>query len=175
MSIKYRKLDTARNEIRLLELLPEPTSNSPPHSLPVRCRLKHASQDDELEYSALTYAWGDPTKTARIQLVYEMGVALDGEATNNPVNSFSLQIGANLESALRHLKVGLQVPLTLWADALCIYSYRTAMKYLGNLRFMPQFSEGIHFVSERKNLRSVLSRKKPVRVLEAPLGLGCTC
>jgi hypothetical protein len=27
-------------------------------------------------------------------------------------------------------------------DLLCMYSYRTAMKHLGNLRFMPQFSEG---------------------------------
>jgi hypothetical protein len=48
----------------------------------------------------------------------------------------------------------------VWIDSLCIYSYRTAMKHLRNLRFMPQFSEGFDFggVSERKNLCSVPSR-----------------
>jgi hypothetical protein len=56
----------------------------------------------------------------------------------------------------------------LWIDSLCIYSYRTAMKHLGNLRFMPQFSEGFHFVSERKNLRSGLSGEKPVRPPSTP-------
>jgi hypothetical protein len=35
----------------------------------------------------------------------------------------------------------------LWIDSLCIYSYRTAMKHLRNLRFMPQFSEGFNFLS----------------------------
>src|SRR2546423_5420588 len=39
-----------------------------------------------------------------------------------------------------------------------MYSYRNAIKRLGNLRFMPQFSEGFHFVSERKNSCFVLSR-----------------
>jgi hypothetical protein len=33
----------------------------------------------------------------------------------------------------------------IWIDSLCIYSYRTAMKHLRNLRFMPQFSEGFDF------------------------------
>lgn len=32
-----------------------------------------------------------------------------------------------------------------WIDSICTYSYRTAIKYLGNLRFMPQYSEGLDF------------------------------
>ena len=35
--------------------------------------------------------------------------------------------------------------LLSWIVAVCIYSYRPAMKHLGNLRFMPQFSEGFDF------------------------------
>lgn len=44
----------------------------------------------------------------------------------------------------------------LWIDSLCIYSYRTAMKHLRNLRFMPQFSEGFDFwgVAEKLMLRA---------------------
>jgi hypothetical protein len=32
----------------------------------------------------------------------------------------------------------------IWIDALCIYSHRPTMKYLGTLRFQPQFFEGFH-------------------------------
>jgi hypothetical protein len=78
-------------------------------------------------------------------------------AQNTEVHSAQWPVAANLKVALRYLSHK-YVERILWIDAICIYSYRTAMKRLGNLRFMPQFSEGFHFVSERKKSYSVLPR-----------------
>jgi hypothetical protein len=49
MSIIYRPLEGAREEIRLIELLPSFDENS--H---LRCRIRHASVK-EAEYKALSY------------------------------------------------------------------------------------------------------------------------
>jgi hypothetical protein len=80
-----------------------------------------------LQYEALSYVWGDASVTTII------------EVEDKPFNAT-----INLESALQHLRYS-DRPRVLWADAICIYSHRTATKDLGTLRFAPQFSEGFNF------------------------------
>jgi hypothetical protein len=104
------------------------------------CSLLSANLDGSPQYTALSYVWGDAAVTVPITC-----------------NDCKTEVRANLAAALRRLRQPSEWTL-YWIDALCIYSYRTAMKRLGNLRLTPQFSEGFHFVSERKNSCSVLSK-----------------
>jgi Heterokaryon incompatibility protein (HET) len=92
--MEYRTLDTDANEIRLLTLLPTDEAGH------VCCTLKHVSLINPPEYVALSYCWGDASSTKEIM-----------------IDGIPLQVGSNLESALRHL---LQHYTCLWADAICI-------------------------------------------------------
>jgi Heterokaryon incompatibility protein (HET) len=122
--------------IRLVVLEPSRNTDSP-----IRCRLVQANLSQKPQYEALSYVWGDLSNKVLISLE-------DAD--------FSITI--NLWSALSRLRLEHESRV-LWVDAICIYSYRTATKHLGNLRFMPQFSEGCDFfVSEPENSYSVLSR-----------------
>ncbi|KAF4624350.1 hypothetical protein G7Y89_g13822 [Cudoniella acicularis] len=99
----YSLLNTTRNEIRLLTLLPSssPSSNPNPTS-EVQCTLTHASLFNPPPYIALSYHWG----LAKDTLV---SITLNGQ----PFNAT-----ANLKAALIQLqKSGLK---TLWIDAVCI-------------------------------------------------------
>jgi hypothetical protein len=82
---------------RVLVLLPE---KSP--SEIVRCELKEVSLHDKPLYEAISYCWGDPAMTRVIIC-----------------NESQLQITANLEAALRHLRRP-ETNRILWADAICI-------------------------------------------------------
>ncbi|KAE8447302.1 hypothetical protein EG329_010860 [Mollisiaceae sp. DMI_Dod_QoI] len=91
----YKPLDTDRNEIRLLTLLPDGKNNI------VRCSLKHASLLNPPEFCALSYCWGDPKITTEVV-----------------INGVPVPVTTNLESALRHLRAkGLG---SFWIDAICI-------------------------------------------------------
>jgi hypothetical protein len=109
--------------IRLLQI--EPGSGD----TGLKCRLFPAPLDSSSYYNALSYAWGDPTDTRLIIC-----------------NGKELKVIQNLYLALWHLrKRGDFVPI--WADAVCMYSYRTATKCCRNLKFRPQFCEGFGFAS----------------------------
>jgi hypothetical protein len=58
--MEYLPLNTDRNEIRLLTLLPGDESTM------VRCSLEHVSLINPPEYRALSYCWGDPAITTEI-------------------------------------------------------------------------------------------------------------
>lgn len=77
----YQYSPLARNEIRLIQILPGADTD------PVSIRIHHRSLDDELDYTALSYTWNDES-TSNIVLV-------DG----NP-----LAITPNLDAALRELR-----------------------------------------------------------------------
>jgi hypothetical protein len=111
--------DSDRHQIRLLTLLPGEGADE------LECTISHVSLDQPV-YEALSYHWGDASIKAPIWCNYER-----------------LMVTQNLLAALYQCRY-FDKPRTLWIDAICMYSYRTAMKHLRNLRFMPQFSEGFN-------------------------------
>lgn len=90
----YRPLQS--NEIRILTLKP----GSGPD--PIACTLRHVSLDDQPEYEALSYTWGDPKNTRKI--------LVDGK---------KLQVTANLFDALENFRDP-QQRIVLWVDAICV-------------------------------------------------------
>jgi hypothetical protein len=98
MRAPYTALDSSHHEIRLLELTPGS------HDDDLFIELHIASLDQKLpEYYALSYAWG--------QGVSPRMAFVGGEPR---------QIGNNLDCALRHIRCGLNNPILVWVDALCI-------------------------------------------------------
>jgi hypothetical protein len=93
----YRALAAAKNEIRLLEILPSHDQSSI-----ICCRLKHVSLNEPPAYEALSYCWGNAEDTETIKL-----------------NGSRFSATTNLVNALRQLRsqVGHD---RLWVDALCI-------------------------------------------------------
>ena len=82
-SFIYPPLRQPAHEIRLLTLLPNPDI-----SAPVLVELRAVDLADvDGQYTALSYAWGDPNNTAPITL-----------------NGHTRHVTANLQSALRHLR-----------------------------------------------------------------------
>ena len=96
MPFPYKPLDRARREIRLVCIAPASQDAS------IVCNLMYASLEDECQYLALSYVWGDPSRTLPIQI--------DGQV---------FHVTENLEAALRHLRL-ISTPSTFWIDAICI-------------------------------------------------------
>lgn len=92
----YKRLDTARREIRLVCIAPAS------HDTPIVCNLIQTSLNDDCHYLALSYVWGDPSRTLPIQV--------DGQTFN---------VTENLEAALRHLRL-ISTARSFWIDAICI-------------------------------------------------------
>ena len=113
--LEYRALDQSKREIRVLKVLsprlPEPkkTEKAGTADAQVRCTIQHASLDDNPDYSALSYAWGDPNKTVPIL-----------------VDDLIFHATENLESALRHVQS--TETDALWVDAVCINQKNDAEK-----------------------------------------------
>ena len=132
-TFQYSPLNASLREIRLLVLHPA--------SLDLRDRTLNMSLiktrlGDPVKYIALSYTWGDPQPT--------YPVLLDGT---------EFKVRRNLHEALlrfRPFEGGLQ--MRLWVDAVCIYQDRYRSKYCRNLRFEPQFYEGVGFAHARISL-----------------------
>lgn len=98
----YSPLQQVCKEIRFLRILPGSLEDE------VQCILEVASLQDDPQYYALSYTWGDPKDTRQIM-----------------VNGAARDVTRNLESALRHLR-SLETSLIdldnvpIWIDALCI-------------------------------------------------------
>lgn len=97
--MNYKALDRARQEVRLLMVLADTQRHT---SSPVQCRLKTVSLNDDHDYIALSYVWGDPNITREI--------IVDEECA---------EVTESLEGALRRFRDG-RHDICLWADALCI-------------------------------------------------------
>src|SRR5947199_439414 len=97
MAFSHLPLEENR-AIRLLTIEPGSRQEVP------QCNLNHVQLDGKkASYEALSYAWGEDTKTCKIV-----------------VNGGELMITPTLDSALRHLRQP-DGPRTIWADAICIY------------------------------------------------------
>ncbi|OCK78908.1 hypothetical protein K432DRAFT_300975 [Lepidopterella palustris CBS 459.81] len=83
-------------EIRLIDIVPGTAAS------PLVCYLGYVSLNEQPQYKALSYVWGDASQTLPIQL--------DGQA---------FDVTVNLKSALRRLRHP-SGPQTYWIDAICI-------------------------------------------------------
>lgn len=99
----YRALDAAVPQIRVIIL------HKGPQDQPLTCTLKTVSLDDQPEFHALSYAWGDDTDTGGI-------IIIDGQAS---------PVAPCLATVLEHLRAHHYDFLRLrsvpvWIDAICI-------------------------------------------------------
>jgi len=114
----YRLLDSSKNQIQLLKLLPGSNGDR------LTCLIFEVSLDsNDLQYEALSQTWGSPFPVRTIILDHR-----------------TFCISANLDAALRSLR-RTDEPRVLWVDAICIFVYRSWRKYHRKLRFGP-LSEG---------------------------------
>lgn len=104
-----RSLRKVDNEIRLLRISPATF-----YSSPLICSLIYTSLDAQPSYKALSYTWGSPYSDSQS---WRPEPSL-GEA-RIIVNGHPVNITANLNSALRHLRPQHEA-LVLWVDAICI-------------------------------------------------------
>ncbi|KAJ8114391.1 hypothetical protein ONZ43_g4912 [Nemania bipapillata] len=93
---QYSPLQESKGEIRLLELYPGVFDDD------INCSVRHVTLANTLEFTALSYTWGDPKIRKPIS-----------------VGGQTLEVTINLFDALRHLR-SLQKTRTLWVDAVCI-------------------------------------------------------
>ncbi|KAF7865872.1 hypothetical protein EAF04_006037 [Stromatinia cepivora] len=101
----YSSLDKDRQEIRLIKLCTPPKTLEPSF---IECYMKVVSLNDNVEYCALSYVWGDPTPTNML--------IIKGDD-----ESYSLGITTNLSEALKSLQASPYGTDTyFWIDAICI-------------------------------------------------------
>jgi hypothetical protein len=62
MGYPYRPLDSSSHEIRILQWVPSQDENNNK----VECKLVHVSLDEDPDYDALSYTWGDPQPSRMI-------------------------------------------------------------------------------------------------------------
>ena len=97
---QYEPLDPAKNELRVIEILPI-SSSSISNSWDVECRLAKVLLDDNPAYEALSYCWGTQNERRHISL-----------------NGHDFEVSLNLEQALICLRSS--TPRKIWVDAICI-------------------------------------------------------
>lgn len=97
-TLQYEPLDYATYEFRLLKILPDLRANGS-----INCILEHSVLVKAPKYVALSYCWGDPSKTKDIS-----------------INRIMVPVTTNLECALRHIRNPSTGSGWLWIDALCI-------------------------------------------------------
>ena len=96
LDYKDTSLALEPRQIRLLEILPDVDSQT------IRCTLRTCRLDDKPIYDALSYHWGDPSRTSRVIC-----------------NGARLDVTANIDGALRQFRTDGD-PKVLWIDAICV-------------------------------------------------------
>jgi hypothetical protein len=121
---EHTPLDLSSRSIRLLKITARQSDKEP-----IRCTVYTAVLEPDLQFCALSYAWDEPSANGIL------------------INDKQFEIRDNLFSFLstESLDTGFCEELPIWIDQICMYSYQTVMKHLGNLRFEPLFSEGFDF------------------------------
>ena len=97
-TVRYRPLDSASKQIRLLIL------HSGTEAEDIKCHLEQVALEDNPEFTALSYVWGDPTDNPTILL-----------------NDVRFPVTKNLHAALRSIRSHTPEEMSrLWVDAVCI-------------------------------------------------------
>lgn len=126
----YSKLDITRREIRLLQI-----EAAAPEE-PIHSTLQVVSLDDNPEYLALSYVWGDPQATRSIV-----------------VNGHVTCVTINLAEALRQIRAFRverqsrfeNLPVYIWADALSI-NQQDLLERTSQVQLMGQIYSNAHTV-----------------------------
>ncbi|KAI0104278.1 heterokaryon incompatibility protein-domain-containing protein [Nemania sp. FL0031] len=100
----YSICPVGKDLIRTLELLPGKDDDE------IVCNLATTELNDDTQFEALSYTWGDPDKVTEII-----------------IGQYKCQVTVNLSRALRHLRLP-NKPRILWADAVCINQRDTTEK-----------------------------------------------
>lgn len=96
------RLDPERKEIRLIVVQPGAFDD------PIKWSWSTISvEDDTVNFSALSYCWGDPSDCVDLDVTQDSGQAK------------AFRVGRTVEAALRRLRKT-DEPLRIWIDALCI-------------------------------------------------------
>jgi hypothetical protein len=95
--MKYNALRPDAREIRLLTLLP-----SKYHNEPLRCSINTVSMDNDPDFWALSYVWGDESITSDII-----------------IDTTAIPVTTNLAAALQHIR-SVFGQVVIWVDAACI-------------------------------------------------------
>jgi hypothetical protein len=99
-NFKYDTLNPALSQIRLLHLSPRRSPENVDER--IRCRMETVSLRHSPEFRALSYTWGNPTRTSLLIINDKIG-----------------HITQSIETALLHLRDENNT-ITLWIDQLCI-------------------------------------------------------
>jgi hypothetical protein len=94
---QYTNLDKAKDQIRLLSIHPAKDAGES-----INCSLAVVELAENLQYEALSYAWGDPARTHCIQL-----------------NGSHFNVTRSLGTALQYLRRTDAIRM-IWIDAICI-------------------------------------------------------
>jgi hypothetical protein len=117
MPIRYRPLDHSKDEIRLLHCLKIKGDQ-------LRFQLHHFPFNETPSFWALSYVWGNTTKTRTI--------LVDGNEVETTENLYDA-----LFAHARHIKPHMgSTPLYIWADAICINQSDLEEK-VHQIRYMP--------------------------------------
>ncbi|KAL8346338.1 hypothetical protein RB598_000306 [Gaeumannomyces tritici] len=100
----YKYASLARNQIRVLRLLPGPPSE------PIRCQLDTVSLEGDVAYQAVSYVWGSDQLSQFV--IVERG-------NNNNNKGARLDVTASAHAVLKKLRSRWQERV-LWIDGLCI-------------------------------------------------------
>jgi Heterokaryon incompatibility protein (HET) len=98
-SFEHQALDSGKNEIRLIQLLPARKFDGV--ACGIECRIVHVSLDDSPVYDALSYVWGERK-----------------DLTSITVEGLPFPVTANLHGPLSRLQSS--VTRLIWVDAICI-------------------------------------------------------
>jgi hypothetical protein len=113
---------STQGQIRLLYIQPDSDFDTL-----LTCEVKLHCFNDSLLYATLSYAWDSS--------IFEKQLSCNG---------IVITVTSSLHYALRRYSE-VNPGLPLWADQICIYQDRYRSKCCRNLRFEPQFCEGVGF------------------------------
>jgi hypothetical protein len=115
----------------------------------IRFNLAHHSLSQHqshhgVEYYALSYVWGEATNMEIVEVNNER-VEVRSTLWHFLCSLRDiLQDVSDVNSPFKSLNGKPADRTFLWIHFLCIYSHQTTMKFLGTLRFPPQFFEDFH-------------------------------
>lgn len=92
----YSPLSELENDIRLIKINPGRTDDN------IRCKMHHSQLAETLDFTALSYTWGDP-----------------GSQKTIFIEEHAVEVTVNLFDALQHMRHA-ERPRTIWVDAICI-------------------------------------------------------